>query len=136
MAKTLYTEGAQKIFEAVFNWVGDNYDALLLPSSYAFDATDVFISDLGTITKRVALASKTNVDGVLDAADVTFAAVAAGSTVGSLVIAKNTGSDATSPLLLHDSAVLGLPYATTGGDITLKWNDGAAKIIKMLTTVS
>ena len=136
MPKTLYTEGSQKIFEAVFNWVVDNYDAILLPSSYAFDATDVFIGDLGTITTRIALAGKTNADGVLDATDPVFTSVASGSTIGSMVIAKNTGADATSPLLLHDNTVLGLPYTTDGGNIKLFWNDGAEKILKVTPTLT
>lgn len=119
MAQRLYTEGKQKIFEATFNWVSDTYHAILLPSSYVFDATDVFISDLGSILARVALASKTNTDGVLDADDPEFVAVASGSTVGSIVYAKYTGVDATSPLLFHDNEAGGLPYATTGGNIKI-----------------
>jgi hypothetical protein len=135
VAKRIYTEGAQKLFEGVFNWASDNFDAILLPSSYAFDATDVFISDLGSIMKRVALTGKTNTDGVLDATDPMFSAVAAG-TVGSLVIAKNTGADATSPLFLFDDTLTGLPYPANGGDITIRWNDGANKILKVPTTIS
>lgn len=136
MPKTLYTSASKKIFEGVYNWVSDNFDVLLLPSSYAFDATDVFISDLGTITARVAVAGKTNVDGVLDATDPVFTSVASGSTIGSLVIAKNTGSDATSPLLLHENTLLGLPYTTDGGNIKFFWNDGAEKILKVTPTLT
>ena len=119
MAQRLFTEGKQKIFEAEFDWVSDAYHALLLPSSYVYDGTDVFISDLGTITARVALASKTNTDGVLDCDDPEFASVASGSTVGSIVYAKYTGVDATSPLLFHDNEAAGLPYSTTGGNIKI-----------------
>jgi hypothetical protein len=134
LAKRIYTEGAQKLFEGVFNWASDNFDALLLPSSYAFDGTDVFISDLGTVLKRVALAGKTNADGVLDATDPTFSAVPVG-TVGSLVIAKNTGADGTSPLFLFDDTVIGLPYPASGGDIILRWDDGVDKILRVPTTL-
>lgn len=136
MAKRLYTEGAQKIFESTFNWASDNFDAILVPSSYTFDGTDVFISDLGSTLSRVALAGKTNTDGVLDANNVTFN-VAGGSTIGALVIAKNTGADATSPLLLYDDTVNGLPY-TTGSStesLTLTWDDGTNKILKVPTTL-
>lgn len=135
MAKRIYTEGAQKIFEGAFNWASDNFDVLLVPSSYVFDGTDVFISDLGTITARAVLAGKANADGVLDADDPTFTAVAAGSTIGALVIAKNTGVDATSPLLLYDDTPNGLPYATDGANIALRWDDGANKILKVPTTL-
>ncbi len=119
MAQRLYTEGKQKIFEATFNWVSDTYHALLLPSSYVFDGTDVFISDLGSIVARVALAGKTNTDGVLDCDDPEFASVASGSTVGSVVYAKYTGVDATSPLLFHDNGLAGLPYSTNGNNIKI-----------------
>jgi hypothetical protein len=119
MAQRLYTEGKQKVFEATFNWVTDTVHALLLPSSYVFDATDEFISDVGTITARVALSNKTNTDGVLDCDDPEFVAVAAGSIVGSIVYAKYTGVDATSPLLFHDDEAGGLPYTTNGGNIKI-----------------
>ena len=122
MAQSLYTEGKQKIFEATFNWVSDTYQAILLPSAYVFDGTDVFISDLGTILARATLASKTNTDGVLSAANPTFASVASGATVGSVVYAKNTGADATSPLLFQDDELAGLPMATDGGDITIAFS--------------
>lgn len=136
MAKALYPEGAQKIFEAVFDWVSNDFTVGLLPSSYVYDVTDVFKSDLGTIIATAALSSKTNTNGVLDAADPTFTAVAAGSTVGAIVIWKDTGVAGTSPLLLFDDTLNGLPYSTDGNDIAIRFSDGASKILRIPTTLS
>lgn len=134
MPRRLYTEGKQKIFEATFNWVSDTYHAILLPSSYVFDGTDVFIADLGSIVARVALANKTNTDGVLDCDDPEFIAVASGSTVGSIAYAKYTGNDATSPLLFNDDAAGGLPYSTNGGNIKIAVSAGG--LLTIDTTMS
>ncbi len=133
MAQRLYPEGKQKIFEATFNWASDTYHAILLPSSYSYDSADVFISDLGSIVARVALANKTNTDGALDCDDPEFVSVASGSTVGSVVYAKYTGDDATSPLLFHDNEAAGLPYATTGGNI--KISVSASGLLTINTTM-
>lgn len=68
------------------------------------------------------LASKTTTDGVFDAADVTFTSVS-GSSCESIVIYKDTGSAATSPLIaFFDTGVTGLPVTPNGGDITIAFN--------------
>jgi hypothetical protein len=60
--------------------------------------------------------------GVFDAADTTFTAVS-GDQSEALVIWKDSGSQATSPLLVYfDTFASGMPVTPNGGDITIVWN--------------
>ncbi len=106
-----YTSGGYVISLDAFQYVAD------LPSSGA-----------GIIVRSSALASKTSTLGVLDAADVTFSAVSAGAALDAIVIFKDTGSDATSPLVLIACTATGLPVTPNGGDITITWDNGNFKI--------
>lgn len=93
-------------------------------------ATDQYLSDISAgarIATSGALASKTVTDGVFDAADITFTAVT-GASVESIVIYKDTGSAATSPLIAMIDTATGLPVTPNGGDITVVWDNGANKI--------
>lgn len=98
--------------------------------------THQYLSDVtggggGTIVGTAqTLASKTGTLGVADAADITFTAVAAGAACGSLVIFKDTGSAATSPLMAHIDTATNLPVTPNGGDIAIAWSSGADKIFK------
>ncbi|WP_217639753.1 hypothetical protein [Arthrobacter sp. ok909] len=70
-------------------------------------------------------------NGVFDAADSTFTAVAiSGSkTVQALVVYKDTGSAATSPLIAY---IDGFTAVTpNGGNITVTWDNGASKIFAL-----
>jgi hypothetical protein len=68
---------------------------------------------------------------VANAANVTYTAVTAGSTVTYLAIYKDTGSNSTSPLIALIDTATGLPVSTNGGDITVSWDTGANKILKL-----
>lgn len=77
------------------------------------------------------LTSITTTGGVFDAADATFTSVAiSGSkTVQALVIYKDTGSAATSPLIAY---IDGFTAVTpNGGNITVTWDNGASKIFAL-----
>jgi len=76
------------------------------------------------------LASKTATAGVADAANVTFSAVT-GDPSEALVIYKDSGVEATSPLIAYIDTATGLPVTPNGGDITVTWDDGANKIFKL-----
>lgn len=70
-------------------------------------------------------------NGVFDAADSTFTSVAvSGSkTVQALVVYKDTGSAATSPLIAY---IDGFTAVTpSGGNITVTWDNGASKIFAL-----
>ena len=93
-------------------------------------ATDDFIDDilsgaripaigscptLGTITIGTLAA------GVFDAADTVFTSLT-GATAESLLLFKDTGSEATSRLVAFWDTATGLPLTPNGGNVTVTWN--------------
>lgn len=116
----------------------DTVKACLVTSAYTPNAADQFLSSgAGTVggsrptTTDQTLASKTVTDGVFDAADVSFPAVTGAQCVA-VVLYKDTGSAATSPLIAYiDSAASGLPVTPNGGAINITWDNGTNRIFKI-----
>lgn len=95
-------------------------------------STDQFLSSVPTRAADSGnLSGKTVTDGVFDAADVTFVAVAAGAAIQYIVIWKDTGVEATSPLIAIIDTGTGIPVTPNGGDIVIVWDSGANKIFKI-----
>jgi hypothetical protein len=98
--------------------------ALIDTGVYTYSSTDEFFSAASSavIGTAATLASKTITNGVFDAADVTFTSVT-GASVEALIIYKDTGSNATSPLILYiDVAASGLPVTPNGNNIDVQFN--------------
>jgi len=96
--------------------------ALVDTGTYTYSAAHQFYSSVsGVVGTPVTLTSKTVTNGVFDAADVTFTAVA-GNSVEAIIIYKDTGSAATSPLIAYLDSGTGLPVTPNGGDITITWS--------------
>lgn len=136
MANALYDNGRESFLRGEISWNGDNIKAVLVDTaSYSVDlAADQFLSDIPA-GERVAtsgnLASKTTVDGVADAADVTFSSVT-GDQSEALVLYQDTGSASTSRLIAYIDSATGLPVTPNGGDVTISWDDTAdLKIFKL-----
>src|SRR4249919_102051 len=75
-----------------------------LYDSYTYDATDKYLTDIGTgtlIATSGALASPTVVNGTFDAADKTVVAVPGGHTITDLIIFKDTGVAGTSTVIAN-----------------------------------
>jgi len=129
MANSWYDKGVEYY---AASWSTDNIKAVLVDTSlYTKNlTTDQFLSAI-TLSARVAtsgnFASKTLTAGVLDAADITFSAVS-GAACALLVVYKDTGSAATSPLLFAIDTATNLPVTPNGGDISVAWDNGANKI--------
>ena len=133
MSNVLYDKGREAFLLGDVDWTADTIKVVLVKDSYTFSASHQYLDsiDAGYRLSTATLASKTATNGIADAADVTFSAVAAGDTGESLVIYKDTGSAATSALLVYIDTATGLPITTTGGDITVVWDGGANKIFKL-----
>lgn len=127
-----YPLGATKMLTGAVNLMTDTIKAALLPSSYVPDAAHEFLSDLGTVIGTdQTLGTKAVTNGVFSAANLDYGAVAAGSTVGSVALYKDTGNPSTSPLLMQITDVTGFPMGTNGGGLQLQWSTGPAKIVKL-----
>lgn len=128
-----FPKGGERTWLGSINWMTDTLKAVLLPSTYVYDAAHAFLADVGTtIATAQTLAGKSVTNGVFDADDVDYGAIASGSTIGSVAIYKDTGSPATSPLLLHVTDVVGVPLSTNGSGVQVSWSNGSAKIISLV----
>lgn len=112
----------------------DTIKVALVTAGYTFNAAHQFYSSItpgsNVVGTPQTLGSKTITDGLFDAADATFTAVT-GSTCTALVIYKDTGSDATSPLIAYLDTATGLPVVPNGGNITIAWDNGTNRIFKI-----
>lgn len=130
MANQFFPKGKKKILDADIDLLVDTIKVYLIKNTYTFDAADEFLADLGAVTLSTAqvLTSRSTTAGVFDAADSVFTAVTAGDTTNAVIIAKDTGSTATSPLIAYYDSITNFPFTTTGADVTIEWSNGAAKI--------
>lgn len=134
MSNSLYTKGKEKILSAAVNFATDTIKVALVKNTYAQNlSTDEFLSGIAAhvVGTDQALANKSVTLGAFDGDDATWTAVAAGPTLKCVVIYKDTGVAATSPLIAYIDTITGFPMATNGGDITVQWDDGAYKIFSL-----
>jgi hypothetical protein len=110
---------------SVVDFNADDIDASLLDQTDSGTITSASVDydevDTPTVvaTAETTISSITN--GVVSISAVTFTAVT-GDAADYLVIWKNSGTPATSPLIITwDSATTGLPVTPNGGDITATW---------------
>ncbi|MEW6386819.1 MAG: hypothetical protein AB1491_04800 [Thermodesulfobacteriota bacterium] len=136
MSNALYDKGRNKFARGDLKWLasgGDTIKAALLKATHSPNLaahewwSDVSADVVGT---PEALNLIDPVAGVVDANDVTFAAVT-GDQVGFVVIYKDTGVAGTSPLIALIDTATGLPVTPNGGNIQIQWDDGANKIFKL-----
>lgn len=133
MANALYDKGREKFLDADIDWAAHNIIVLLVTAGYTANlATHEFITDLGAniVARSGNLAGKSATAGVADASDVTITAVS-GSAVTQLILARDTGTDATSPLIARIDTATNLPVTPNGGDITVQWDNAGNKIFKL-----
>lgn len=98
--------------------------------------TDQFLSDVtgggGTLVATSAnMGGKTTALGVFDANDINYVAVASGAACDYVIIYKDTGVAATSPLIAAIDTATNLPVVPNGGDIDIQWDNGASKIFAL-----
>lgn len=125
MTNALYPKAKEKFLDALIDFPTDTIKIALIDTGvYTYSASDEFYSaaSAAQIGTPVTLASKTITSGVFDAADVTFTSVT-GASVEALIIYKDTGSAATSPLIMYiDVAASGLPVTPNGNNIDVQFS--------------
>lgn len=125
MANQIYGKTRQKFLTGGLNWLSGNTKAVLVDTGvYTPNMdTDEFLSDI-PVGARVAtsgnLVNKTAVLGAADADDITITGVT-GATVEALVLYVDTGTEATSSLILMWDTASGLVLTPNGGDVVLQW---------------
>lgn len=107
------------------------YASLLTAAYTANQSTHEDYADLAGVIASQTLSGKSITGGVFNADDVTFSAVAAGSTITQVVIWADSGSPATSYLIRKIDSYTGLPFATNGLDVNLAWPNDGNKIMKL-----
>ncbi len=135
MANALYDKGRQKFLEGSIDWLTDTIKCVLVDvQDYSVNlGSHEFLSDVPSgarVATSIALTTKTSTAGVAEADDVTFTTVT-GDQSEALIIYKDTGSAATSPLIAYIDTATGLPITPSGGDITVVWSSGSNKIFKL-----
>jgi len=135
MANALFDKARQRFLEGQFNWNTDTIKAVLVDTgTYTVNlSAHEFLSDIGTgarIATSGAFTGKATAGGAADANDVTFTSVT-GASIEAIVLYKDTGTDATSPLIAFIDTATGLPITPNGGDIIVTWDNGANKIFKL-----
>ena len=135
MANALYDKGRQGFLDGSIDFDTDDIRAILIDTAdYTVNlATHDNLDDVAAAARvavSAALASKTVVDGVADAADVTFSTVT-GDSCEAIVLYKHTGTESTSRLIAYIDSATGLPVTPNGGDITVQWDSGTNKIFKL-----
>jgi hypothetical protein len=134
MANALFNPGREGFLDGTIDWDTGDIRAMLVLSSYTFDATDKFVSDLGAVDngRSAALTGKTVTDGIADAADTSLVATAATASKA-IVLFQHTGSDATARLIAYiDTPSAGLPFTPSAGQtVNIAWDNGANRIFKL-----
>lgn len=132
MANTLYPKGKEKMLQAQINWLTDSVRAALVDAAYVYAAAHEFLTDLGAnVLATVAVSGRSVTSGVFDLDDPVFTTVASGDTAAYVVFYKNTGVDATSPLLYYADTITNFPVATNGANITAIIDNGPYKLFSL-----
>lgn len=140
MANQLYTKAKQSLLGGELNLSSNVVTIALIDTDvYTFSASHQFRSSVPNtaVVATANLASKSITDGVFDAADVEFPFVT-GANCEALILYHNTGNaeadgsrQADSNLVAYIDTATGLPILPNGGNITVKFSDGASKIFAL-----
>lgn len=142
MANALFDPGREGFLDGTIDWDTAAIKVALV-RGYTFNAAHKFVSDVtgasGVLAATsAALTSKTVTNGVADAGDVTFSAVASNASNHYLLVFQSSavtgGGDvaATSQrVIAYIDTGTNLPAVPNGGDITVAWDNGGNKIFKL-----
>lgn len=124
MASVLYAKGKAHILGLAtkVDLVADTIKVALIDTgTETFGSTDEFMSDItsgGDVARSGALSGKSVTSGTFDANDITITAVS-GATVEAVVLYKDTGADASSPLIAWFDVST---FTPNGSDVTVTFN--------------
>jgi hypothetical protein len=139
MANVLYPKFKQSLLtqSPSINLSSDTIKAALvnLTTDYTYSSAHQYKSSVTSYagTTDQTLTNKTTTDGVFDADDIDFGSVSidGSKTIGGMVIYKDTGVAATSPLIAFIDTGGSFPATPTGGSLEIIWDSGANKIFTL-----
>jgi len=132
---SLYGLGREGFAGGDLDWDAHNIKVILGDAADYTVQIDVhqFLTSIGA-PARVAvsgnLINKTKALGVMDADDVVLPNVN-GDACAFIAIFMDSGVEATSRLIAYIDTATGLPVAPNGGNITIQWDQGSAKIFRL-----
>jgi hypothetical protein len=122
MASAWYPKGLEGLLKGEIDVDVDTFRVYLIDTAdYTYSSAHDFLDDVaaGAKVANATLASVTGTNGAFDSADPTLSSVT-GDQSEALIIAKWTGAEATSRLLLYiDSFTSGMPVTPNGGNIVI-----------------
>jgi hypothetical protein len=126
MANFWYGLAIQHFANGDIDWASNTIKVALCSSGYAASQNSdqyfsVAVSGGNIVSAGVTLTSKTNVLGLLSAANTTWSSVT-GSQVTQLVGYVNGTPGSTDYILFNDSSGTNLPVTPNGGNITASWD--------------
>ena len=136
MSNGLYSKGREKFLCAQIDWLNDDIKAVLVDAAdYTVNlTTHEFLSDIPLIGRTGisdSLANKTVTNGWAGTSGITFQNPT-GDVSEAIVIFKDTGDAATSPLIAYlDSNVQNLPLFINGAKVTVIFNEGVLGIFQI-----
>jgi hypothetical protein len=143
MANTLYPLGREGFLDGSIAWNATAVVKAALVRSGSYNAAHKFVSDLTgagatLVATSAALGTKTATQGVADAADIAFTAVAAGAACSALVVFQSSavtgGADVAATaqrLVAWIDTATNLPVTPNGGDVNVAWDNLANKIFQL-----
>jgi len=138
-----FNQAKKDVMDGTINLDTDTLKVMLVDSGYTFNPDDDFISSGAgtpggeelsgtgyvagfgnsgrkTLTTTTVTADDANNRGELDADNVTWTAINAGTAAAAIII-KEVTNDAASRLIAYVDTG-GFPLTTNGGDLTIQWN--------------
>ena len=135
MANFMYPSAKTLMLTGQFNWLTDPVIAILIAEGqYTPSINHTTMLDVPH-SARVALSTiltgrSVNVN-VVDADDYLYTYVS-GPRVNAVLLAVNTGLDATSSLICYlDTAVTGIPFNPAASPVQITWDNGPGKIFAL-----
>ena len=134
MANSMYTKGRENILEGAIAWLSADIKVTSIDETddAPILATDEFLSDITAGAREFQsgnFASKTSTLGTADAGDLAPAfSSATGDEFESISVYRDSGSPATSELLVNIDTATGLPLTPDGGNIDITWSSASDRI--------
>ncbi len=130
MTNKLYPKTKKQMLQGSVDLAVGTVKALLVKtaSGYSYNDAHAFLADIDSgdrVAMSGALTGKAfGDDASFDSDDVTFGTVT-GAAIGAIVLFLDTGTEATSRLVMYqDTGVTGLPLTPNGSDITITVDAG------------